>query len=87
MRMDRLLTRSIERVKRKRHIGPVYRNRQVGMRMVELSEDTMAQIVGQRYGAWWRAQEDDGGCDYRNQDHCNTNGGNRSLTSFPLDVS
>lgn len=31
MGMDRLLTRAVERVKRKRHGSPVYSNRQVGM--------------------------------------------------------
>ena len=46
MGMDRLLTRSVKRVKRKWHISPVYSNRQVGMRMVYASEDTMAQIIG-----------------------------------------
>ncbi len=46
MGMDRLMTRLIKRVRRHRRVGPVYRNRQVGVRMVYASKDTMAQIIG-----------------------------------------
>ena len=55
--------------------------------MVDLSENTMTQIIRERNFVWRWPQEDYRAHNYRNQDESNRDGYDRSLSAFPFDVS
>src|SRR6267143_3700700 len=56
--------------------------------MVEqASIDATAQIIRKRNRVRRSTQEDHGYHNCRNEDHCEDNGYDRSLTAFPLDIS
>jgi len=77
MGVNRLLTSIVECSRRwgKGKVGPVYGDSQIWVGVVGLTLNAMAQIVRQRYKVRWRAQEDDGDYDYRNENYRNSQGG------------
>ena len=77
MGVNRLLTSIVECSRRwgKGKVGPVYGDSQVGVGVVDLTLNAMAQIVRQRYKVRWRAQKDDGDYDYRNEKYRNSERG------------